>query len=192
MCMKGLYDLFMIPLEKSGIRNSRIKLIKEAKGSVLEIGSGTGANLPYYNFDLIEKLVLSDKTISKRLNPTNDKTEVLEVNTEELPFDDNSFDYVIGTLVFCSVNNVDKGLSEILRVLKDEGTYIYIEHVLPQTRFLSRMFNFINPLWKRVAGGCNLNREFLDALTNSGFSLTNKNTFGKKIFVSGLAKKNNL
>ena len=77
--MKSLYDMFMIPLEKRGIRNARKRLIPRAKGRVLEIGAGTGANLPFYQFDQIETLVLTDKSLSKHIHkhPINDKIPVV-------------------------------------------------------------------------------------------------------------------
>lgn len=187
--MKGLYDLFMLPLEKSGIRKARINLIKKVNGVVLEIGSGSGANTPYYNFNNIEKLVLTDKKLSKKLKSNIDKIEILEVDALQLPFADGIFDFVVGSLVFCSVKNPLKGLEEVYRVLKDEGRFIYIEHVLPKGNVLSRIFKLINPFWRRVSGGCNLNRNFLSTLKNAGFVVADNMTFGKKIFVAGYAKK---
>ena len=124
--MISLYDVFMIPLEKSGIKKARNTLIPKASGTVLEIGSGTGVNFKHYNFDNIQKLIMSDKKISKKLKkivPNN--IELLELDVQNLTFAENTFDYIIHSLVFCSVKDVSKGLKELKRVLKPNGWFWY-------------------------------------------------------------------
>ena len=135
--MFSFYDLFMKPLERRGINQARRRLMTQAVGSVLEIGSGTGANLKFYNFDLITDLTITDKKLSKRLKKLDSKdTTFVEADVSDLPFSDDSFDTIIHTLVFCSVKDVSKGLSELKRVLKPNGKIIFIEHVLPESKFL--------------------------------------------------------
>lgn len=186
--MFSFYDLFMFPLEKFGIRNARSKLIPKAKGNVLEIGSGTGVNLKHYNFDGIKELTMSDQILSKKIKKrSNGKFNLIELNVEDLPFEDNTFDFVIHTLVFCSVNNIEKGLSEIKRVLKPDGTLFFIEHILPEKHHLKKLFNFVNPAWTKFASGCNLNRDFIETVKQNDFEVIYSKKFMNTVFVYGEA-----
>lgn len=188
--MFSFYDIFMKPLEKRGIKQARKRLITQAKGSVLEIGSGTGANIRFYNFDLITDLTITDKKLSKSVKRLDiNKAEFIEADVSNLPFSDDSFDTVIHTLVFCSVKDVSKGLLELKRVLKPNGIIIFIEHILPEHNFLKRTFKFINPLWKKVSSGCNLTRSYIDSLEQEGFKIMESSKFMKTVFVSGIAIK---
>jgi ubiquinone/menaquinone biosynthesis C-methylase UbiE len=189
--MFSLYDLFMKPLENRGIKKARKRLITQAMGSVLEIGSGTGANIKFYNFDLITDLTITDKKLSKRIKSLEQvDAKFIEADVSKLPFADNSFDTIIHTLVFCSVENVSKGLSELDRVLKPNGKIIFIEHILPEHGFLKRTFKFVNPLWKRISSGCNLTRSYVESLEQEGFEIVESSKFMKTVFVSGIAIKN--
>jgi ubiquinone/menaquinone biosynthesis C-methylase UbiE len=188
--MVSFYDLFMYPLEKMGIHKARKRLIPQVKGTVLEIGSGTGVNLKYYDMAQVEKLIVSDKVISKKLKErAKDQIELLELDVHALPFEDKSFDYIVHTLVFCSVDDVEVGLKELRRVLKDDGTLIFIEHILPEKHGLRGLFNFINPLWNSFADGCNLNRDFETSAKESGFNITCSYKFMNTVFVYGKAQK---
>ena len=150
--------------------------------------------LKYYDFEAIDKMELSDIEFDKRLveralqNGYHDKVNMQVMNTMDLPFKDNSFDYVVHTLVFCSVEDVDKGLSEISRVLKPSGTLIYIEHILPKKNPLKKVFNVLTPSWKKIASGCHLNRDFEGSLQINGFKVIESNRFMLTAFVSGTAK----
>lgn len=189
----SLYDLFMKPLEKNGIRKARKELIPQAFGNVLEIGAGTGANFKYYNMEQIDSLIISDKKLSKTIsNIIPKEIECKELDVMELPYDDDYFDTIIHTLVFCSVPDVQKGLLELKRVLKPKGSIIFIEHVLPHKRVWSRSFKIINPVWKTIASGCHLTRDYLTSLTEAGFDLVHSNRFMNTVFTSGKAiKKDN-
>lgn len=184
-----LYDVFMIPLEKSGIKKARKELIPFVNGTVLEVGTGTGVNLKYYDKSKIDKLILSDQKLTKTVKKIDGVT-VVEASVTSLPFSNETFDYVVATLVFCSVDDVVKGLSEIERVLKPGGTYVFIEHILPRKRFLKGMFNFVNPLWRKVASGCNLNRVFIKTLESANFTIETHRFFGNTVFVCGRSTKN--
>jgi ubiquinone/menaquinone biosynthesis C-methylase UbiE len=189
--MFSFYNLFMKPLEKRGIKQARKRLMSQAKGSVLEIGSGTGANLKFYNFDFISDLTITDKKLSKHIkNLKLIQTKFVETDVSHLPFSNDSFDTIIHTLVFCSVDEVSKGLLELKRVLKPNGKLIFIEHVLPETPFLKRTFKFFNPVWKKIASGCNLTRSYTDSLEEQGFMIVESTKFMKTVFVSGIAIKN--
>ncbi len=187
----ALYDLFMTPLEKRGLRRLRKKLIPSATGSVLEIGPGTGLNLPYYVPEKISSLVMIDRELNRRvlnkklrkypdLNP-----ELIEENVMDLPYGDGSFDTVVFTLVFCTVTDATKGLKEIKRVLKEGGRIIFIEHIRPEREPLAKTFDILTPLWKKVAKGCHLNRKTVDQLKSLGFQLELEEKLLNNIFIGG-------
>jgi ubiquinone/menaquinone biosynthesis C-methylase UbiE len=187
--MASFYNFFMYPLEKIGIRRARTILIKQVEGNVLELGSGTGANLPHYNFEKIEKLIVTDREKSKHLNHhIHPKVEFVEADVERLPFDSNVFDVVVHTLVFCSVSNVDKGLQEIKRVLKENGTLVFIEHVIPEKRGMRVLFQRINPFWKLLSKGCSLTKDFQSSLEENGFGIVRQGKFLNSVFYFGIAK----
>jgi len=181
----------MYPLEKKGIKTARQELIPRANKKILEIGSGTGINLNYYNFDKIDKLILSDYTISKRLrnlhNSSKNNFDLVKLDVQNLPFEDNSFDYVVHTLVFCSVTDVEKGLSEIRRVLKDKGELIFIEHILPERNPLKKLFDFVTPAWKKIGRGCHLNRDYITSLERNNFNILFNKKFMNTAFIYGVA-----
>jgi ubiquinone/menaquinone biosynthesis C-methylase UbiE len=178
----------MKPLEAMGIKKARKMLIKKARGDVLEIGAGTGANLSYYDMNQIQSLTVTDQSRSKHLDVSVvDKVSFTEASAEALPFLNDSFDTVVHTLVFCSVSDVDTGLAEIKRVLKPNGTLIFIEHVLPEKTGMKRLFRFLNPMWRKVAGGCNLTRDFSLSLEQSAFEIVHQGRFLNTVFSFGIA-----
>ncbi len=189
--MISFYDLFMVPLERKGISKARKELIPTATKNVLEIGAGTGVNLQYYDFSKITSLTVSDYEISKHLKTLHQqdesKFELVRLDVEALPFLDNSFDYVVHTLVFCSVVNVDRGLKEIKRVLKPDGKLIFIEHVLPKKNPLKKVFNIATPAWKKIGKGCHLNRNYLRSLEKNDFFVLFHKKFMNTAFISGVA-----
>lgn len=189
--MGSFYNFFLYPLEKMGVNKARKELIPRAKKKILEIGSGTGANLKHYHFSDIQSLILSDIKLSKSIKKTHKrniyKFDLVQLDVQDMPFKDNSFDYVIHTLVFCSVGDVDKGLSEIKRVLKSDGELIFIEHVLPSKKTLKSLFSFLNPAWRKIASGCNLNRDYLKSLKKNNFSISVHKNFMNTAFIYGVA-----
>jgi ubiquinone/menaquinone biosynthesis C-methylase UbiE len=174
-----------------GVNNSRVKLVKEAEGKVLELGVGTGANLPFYQYSQIDELILLDRSKSNHLELTNDKVSFVKSDVTNLPFEDNSFDTVVFTLLFCSVDDVSKGLLEVKRVLNPNGKIIFIEHVLPEKKGYKRAFKILNPIWKTFSQGCQLTKDFKQSLKMNGFNIKKENKFGKTVFISGIATVNN-
>lgn len=113
------YDFFMSPLEKKHLKPLRSKIISKAYGKVLEIGAGTGANIPFYNMDKITSLSVVDKNLNKHImNIAPTDTIFLQDNILQLPFENDSFDSIVETLVLCSVGESEKALNEIIRVLR--------------------------------------------------------------------------
>lgn len=189
--MVSFYDIFMFPLESMGIKKARKELMPRAGKKILEIGSGTGVNLKYYKFDEIDELIMSDYKISEVLkklhNNNGNKFNLVELDVQDLPFKDNTFDYVVHSLVFCTVLDVDKGINEIKRVLKDDGELIFIEHVLPERNPLKKLFDFATPTWKKIGAGCHLNRDYISSLEKNNFNILFHKKFMKTAFVYGVA-----
>ncbi|MEE8442002.1 MAG: methyltransferase domain-containing protein [Spirochaetia bacterium] len=166
--------------------------MRDVSGRVLEIGAGTGANLPHYDFSRIEQLHLSDLTLTRTIqerDPTNGAEFFYhEVDVQNLPFDDAVFDYVVFTLVFCSVPDPVRGLAEIRRVLKPDGSLVFIEHVRPETGVLRRAVDALNPAWCSLNGECNLNRDTLASIRAAGFTVETVHHGGRGLLVDGVAR----
>ena len=189
----SFYDLIMNPLEKRILRKARKHLISRSHGVVLEIGAGTGANLPHYHYKTIDRLDILDATLQHQVMdygfPEDLPVRFIEGEAESLPFSDELYDFVIITLVLCSVTDLDASLQEVYRVMKPGGSFIFIEHVLPHHPFLKKVFHTMTPLWKKMAHNCHLNRETLKSIRTAGFTTINPYPVHKDIFVGGVAKK---
>ncbi|GKV64718.1 MULTISPECIES: class I SAM-dependent methyltransferase [unclassified Sporosarcina] len=183
-----LYDLAMTPLEKTRFKRVRTELVWSASGHVLEIGSGTGVNFPYYSnaerVTAIEPNPLMNKRAFKRIKDTSVPVEVHETTAESLPFADNTFDTVIATLVFCTIPDPVKALAEIRRVSKPGAEILFFEHVQMKQPVLRKAQDFLNPLWKRVCDGCNLNRNTLLLIQQSGIEVKSIESFYATLFLS--------
>lgn len=184
------YDLFMYPFEKIILRNIRKEIIQNAYGSVLEIGMGTGANLPYYNYNKIDKIVGLDVNISSKIkNKFNSKTEILNGQAENIPFKDKTFDVIVSTLVLCSVEDVNQSVCEIKRVLKDDGIFIFMEHILPEGKNMSSFFNNFNNIWGKFAHNCNINRSSQQIIMDNFPNINYIKKSGFTIVCHGIVKK---
>jgi ubiquinone/menaquinone biosynthesis C-methylase UbiE len=170
-----LYDSAMAPLEWFGLRDCRRKVVADAHGLVLEIGIGTGLNLPWYPnvrglIGLDPDLVMLQKAAQRSGIPAT-PVSLLCGSAEHLPFPDATFDTVISTLVFCTIPDPVKGFGEIRRVLKSSGKFLLLEHVRAKSQTLARFQDSLTPLWSRIAGGCHLNRPTLEWAQAAGFSV---------------------
>ncbi|MGH4117751.1 class I SAM-dependent methyltransferase [Clostridium sp.] len=189
-----IFDLFMKPFEKSALSKRRRELIPQAKGNVLEIGAGTGMNFDYYISENISKLTIVELNLNGLITkkPLNSQMNINYVvgNVEKLPFPDGTFDSVVSTLIYCSVDNPDKALSEVYRVLKPGGKMYFIEHVLPEEKHCKHLVNSLNGTW-RCIGKCNVNRETLDTIKKAKFRVESYEQFGKGvvIFIKGIGVK---
>jgi len=189
-----IFNLFMLPFEKISLHKRRQELITIAKGKVLEIGPGSGINFNYYNPKNIELLNVLDLKFNKFLlnHKLNKKINInyITSNAKNLPFEDKYFDTVVVTLTFCAIDNPNKALEEIHRVLKDDGKLIFIEHVLPHDKFYRNLAHSLNNIWKKV-GKCNINCDTYKNIENANFKINNYEKFGNKVFVfiKGIAHK---
>lgn len=187
----NLYDVFMSLFEKGDLGSVRRELLCRAYGRVLEIGVGTGVNLAYYKYDNIESIMLTDIKESPVLKEKlSNKIEFAIGDIHSLDFMDESFDTIVITLVFCSVEDVDKGLHELIRILKPKGQILFIEHVRPEVKPLDLLSDRITPLWKKLASNCHLNRDFLKSLDKNDIEYELIKKFNKTAFIAGFAYKN--
>jgi len=181
------YDTVMAPLERGGFRAIRKQLLHQARGTVLEIGAGTGVNFPYYTEAAHVITVEPDPSMVARslLRATQAPVPiaVLRARAEALPFPDHTFDTVLGTLVFCTIPDPHQALCELQRVSKPAGTALLFEHVRVHRPLAGRLQEWLTPLWKRLAGGCHLNRDTLALLTQAGFAVTRIEPHYKGLFL---------
>lgn len=155
--------------------DKKIKLISNLKGTILEIGAGTGTNLKYYSSNtkiiLLEPNSKMYKHIKDNSNKLGIKFNIIKSKAEKIPLKDESVDVVVSTLVLCSVEDVDKVLSEIYRVLKKGGKFIFLEHIADKEGgFRRRLQNFvIHTPWIFFSDGCHPNRETGNNIKKSKF-----------------------
>jgi ubiquinone/menaquinone biosynthesis C-methylase UbiE len=176
--MAAVYDCFTAASEVACLRNWRAELLRGLHGQVLEVGAGTGLNLPFYPPGLA-RLVLSEpdahmrrQLAAKARAQSWARAEVLDASLENLPVPAETFDAVVGTLVLCSVPRLDHALGEIHRVLKAGGRFVFLEHVAAEDRpHRLRWQRRVEPVWKRVAGNCHLTRRTADAIVAAGFAV---------------------
>lgn len=156
------YDRLTRSLEQTTFSPIRERLMKSARGDILEIGVGTGANLPFYHqeifgyrFFLDSSLPMLEKALQRGVGQAG---SVLQGSASNLPFADQTFDTVVVTLVLCSVDEWESAIREIRRVLRPDGQLLLMEHVRSQDRLIASLQRFLTPFWKIPARGCHLDR----------------------------------
>jgi len=179
MVFSALYDLLL--RIRDPIRDRRRRMLDDARGLVLDLGTGTGANLPYYPPEARVIAVEPDPHMVRRLRralrQARARVHVVRARGEALPFPAGRFDLVVATLVFCSVGDPDACLREVRRVLRSGGRLLFCEHVRASSSFWARVQDALTPAWKRVAGGCHPNRDTLQALERAGFRIASCERF---------------
>jgi len=169
-----VYDLLEAPMEMMGARRWRGPLLSTVKGRVLEVGIGTGKNLPYYPQGIeltgidISPLML-DKA-RRRAETLNRRVALQVQDVEAMSFVSESFDYVVSTFVFCSVPNPVAGLREVKRVLKRSGTALFLEHVRSENPLLGFLMDLLNPLVRGIIGP-NINRRTVENIRSAGLEI---------------------
>jgi len=169
------YDPMMRGAERGFLGELREGLLARAKGETLEVGAGTGLNLPRYRTPTHVVATEPEPAMAKRLHErvgaAHVPVDIEEASAEALPFADGSFDTVVSTLVLCTVPHPDRMLSEVRRVLRPGGHYLFIEHGGADDERLAHWQRRLNPVWKVFAGGCQLTRN-VEVLTRAaGFTL---------------------
>ena len=184
----NFYDRYLLPrlvhmaCSQEPTMRQREKVVPLAAGRVLEIGIGTGLNLPYYDPNQVMHLWGLDPSrelwsiAQKNAQEHHLDAEFIHSCAEDIPLDDNSADTVVMTYTLCSIPDTFTAMAEIRRVLKPGGKLIFIEHGEAPDESVLRWQNRLNPVWKVFSGGCNLHRPVPQILEQSGFKSSDMQT----------------
>jgi ubiquinone/menaquinone biosynthesis C-methylase UbiE len=159
-------------------RKQREKIVHLAEGDVLEIGFGSGLNLPYYDADKVRRIFGLEPSagMRRKAQPNVDASgldvEFIDLPGEEIPLESQSVDTVLVTFSLCSIDDVAAALEGMRRVLKPGGKLLYCEHGAAPDQGVRRWQDRLNPGWKRVSGGCNMNRDIPQLIESTGFRIT--------------------
>jgi ubiquinone/menaquinone biosynthesis C-methylase UbiE len=169
-----LYDPLMAPVEWLGLRNIRRAVVSDAEGLVLEVGAGTGLNLPHYRWARRVMATDVDPAMLRQARAKAGRAGVpvtlLVADAHALPFRDGAFDTIVATCVCCSVPDPEAAFREFRRVLRPKGEVRLFEHVRAPSPRIARFQDRLTPSWSRIAGGCHLNRDTLFSAQQAGFS----------------------
>ena len=152
-----------------------------AEGVVLEIGIGTGLNIPFYNKSNILKIIGLDPSkesndIAQVLADKNDiDIEFIISGAEKIDLPDQSVDTILITYTLCTIPEIKSSLSEIKRIMKKDGKIIFLEHGISPDQKVQKFQNLLNPIWGKIFGGCNLNRDIPSLLVESGLKINKLN-----------------
>ena len=170
------YDSFIRKTERAGLAEMRRSLLADASGQVLEVGGGTGANLAHYGTAVVSLTVTEPdlsmiKRLERRVRDEASNATVLRAPAEDLPFENDTFDMVVSTLVLCGVDDQPRAVREIRRVLRPRGRLLFLEHLRSDDTKLARAQDRLNWL-NRLVVCCDCNRPTLDTITDAGFEIT--------------------
>jgi SAM-dependent methyltransferase len=177
----GFYDTCLLPklvhhaCGQTPAMKQRQKIVPLAEGRVLEIGIGSGLNIPFYNPEKVLHLWGIDPSremwaiAGENAREHHLEAEFIESGAESIPLDDHSADTVVMTYTLCTIPDVPAALEEIRRVLKPAGKLLFCEHGEAPDAGVRRWQNLVNPLWNMLGGGCNLNRPIPHLLEVGGF-----------------------
>ena len=190
----GLYDdrilpkLINISCGTKPVRKQREKVVPLAAGDVLEIGFGGGLNLPYYDRSLVKKVWGLEPSAAMRqqaerlITKTDIDVELIDLPGEQIPLDDNSVDTVLVTYTLCTIPDVSAALAGMRRVLKPGGRLLFTEHGRAPDDGVRRWQDRLNSGWKKLAGGCNINRDIAGTIEEAGFSIVEDN----RMYIPGI------
>ena len=184
----GLYSKYVLPrvvhlaCSARPKMRQREKLVPLASGRVLEVGMGSGLNLPFYDARRVTKVwglepsPEMSKMASAAVEAVAFDVEFVSAGGEQIPLDSESFDTVLMTFTLCTIPDAERALREIARVLKQGGQLLFCEHGAAPDAGIRRWQNRIDPLWRRLAGGCHLNRDIPGLIRRGGFEITRMDT----------------
>ena len=180
----AVYDRLSGPTEQAGLAERRGRLLAEAHGRVLEIGGGTGLNLPHYRdvdqVTLLEPDGAMRRRLERRLGQSRVPVEVVATSLEDAGLAPGSFDTVVCTLVLCTVPDLPAALATISDVLRPAGRLLFLEHVV-QPGWRGVIQRAAQPVWTRLTGGCHLDRDVPAALRAAGFKVTDVERFDQPL-----------
>ena len=187
-----LYDFYMLPQELWGVRARRRLVAGDAIGTVLDLGAGTGLNLPHYqSAEMVVGIEPDPHMISRacrRARETRVPVQLVIARGEALPFRDGTFDSVIATLVFATIPDGQAAARELRRVLKSEGTFRFFEHFRSEKPSLARLQDWVTPFWRRFLGGCEPNRDIMRIFVEAGFQVLETTKFRGTFLLHGTAR----
>jgi ubiquinone/menaquinone biosynthesis C-methylase UbiE len=163
--------------EQKFMQPLRTEMVGQAHGVVLEIGAGNGLNFAFYNPATVERVEATEPSSAMlsyartRATAARVPINLTQTSVESLPFADESFDSAVVTLVFCSVDDSLRGLSEVRRVLKPGGTLLMIEHVRSHGAIVATLQNIVTPITRLVLGNCHWNRDTEKTVNQAGFKI---------------------
>jgi ubiquinone/menaquinone biosynthesis C-methylase UbiE len=172
----AIYDRALSGMEQAGLAGHRERLLASAAGRVLEIGGGTGANLPYYG-DRVSELVIAEpeapmaRRLEQKLRGYRISTRVIRAPAERLPLETGSFDFAVSTLVLCTVADPPRALAELRRVLAPDGRLLVLEHVRSDDPGVARWQDRLRRPWAWFGCGCQPNRPTAETMRAAGFSV---------------------
>ncbi|MFQ5851555.1 MAG: class I SAM-dependent methyltransferase [Candidatus Binatia bacterium] len=187
-----LYDFYMLPQELWGVRVRRRCVLADAAGTVLELGVGTGLNLPLYRRVRVVVGIEPDphmiRRACRRAGEAHVPIRLVLARGEALPFPDGSFDTVIATLVFATIPDATAAARELWRVLRSDGTFLFFEHFRSENRLLAGLQDAVTPLWRRLLGGCEPNRDIIRIFAETGFQVLETTKFRGTFLLHGIAR----
>jgi ubiquinone/menaquinone biosynthesis C-methylase UbiE len=172
----------------SPAQKQREKIVPRASGDVLEIGFGSGLNLPHLDRDKVRRIWGLEpssgmrKIAAEAIAASGFDVELIDLPGEEIPLDDNSVDTVLVTYTLCTIPDMASALEGMRRVLKPGGQLLYCEHGKAPDRKVVKWQERLNPAWKKISGGCNMNRDIPEILADAGFEIGDDN----RMYIPGI------
>ena len=174
-----------VALSGKELSKLRARVCEGLSGEVLEVGFGSGRNVPHYSraverVQAVDPATVGRRLAAKRLAATSVPVEFIGLDGEDLPLDDASVDHVLTTWTLCTIPDVDRALADMRRVLRPGGAVHFVEHGLSPDAKVARWQDRLNPIQRRVFGGCHLNRPIDRLLENAGLTVAPLETFYAK------------